>query len=1258
MNWRNWLPFSDKKSSRKPIPEQGRRERKKLRLETLEQRCLLSVSVAEMNTLNTLYSELKLEAVDDWNVLEIEARQLTTESLLSAIKLAESSAQNDLIVIRTSDTPCTIQFTETLDISLDSTVSGKLSIVTLGAAPLRVTGDIPTLVEIDSGILQFGGITFIGLHNTAGYAENPVMDGFSSTLISVSETAEVVYDSTLFVTGANTNPTSSLNGTYYSAEFKVSDSSTQWAYLTGLSAEDIVTLETTFTSSETDKQVFTGQFLDAEKEWSNTEDDELCWAASLANMLWYTGWGNEALATDADGNPLFRNEDDLFDYFCDSFTDYGGHTYYGMEWFLTGNYHVQGDSNWSQVKNSENGGFYTGDYKFISIMDLSTANTLAGMSDMTTGLRNASAVSLGVGWYRSTTSTERMGGHALTVWGYVYDTAYSSADAAYYAGLFLTDSDDTQGTDARESVNQLCYIPIRWDSSKNNWYFINHSSYGYLDNFTILTPYTSQVSLSTDSRKAELSTSTLQVGDALTLSDVAITVGDKEQSHVFTVSVYASLDDTISADSDILLGTMTVDSLAKNTTTTLNFSELDTTQLTRNTTYRVGWVLDSILDTDLTDNTALLPETLSVISGQLDGISLTAQSVTYDGTTHLPFITGTHAEDRILYSLDGVHFMTASALNITDVGTYTVWAAVSRDGYQDWKGSTTVTVSPKTLTVTASATDKIYDGTTSATGSVTLNGLISGDSVTLTGGNWTFNSENVGTHSVTYSGYTLTGSDAENYTLSATSVTTSATITPALLDVPEVSASGTSISSMVLNITVVENAAAYHILVTRDAAGTEIVTEKRVETAVPVTFSELNEETEYYFTVTALGTGNYANSATTQTRATTWTRQFNLKIRNSGVIATDCLLPDETLAISGIEITNTGRDMGREYQVSFYAVSAQNPEGDAVLLSTISRAGLEAGAVDVFPEQILDLSMLASGQYLLYWGITAAGVEMDTTDNVTQLLPMLNLLSHATIQITEATQMSENTGTMPENGYGLTEWSTFKLDIHPEWKSESGTGNGAEIESDTESVTSLIRIAYDSRLFTLVEVQTWTAPGVEVTILDYSMNMETGLREVLLLMKKSSETRSEISLKSVTGKESVVVKVTENSQENTTVNVLENVKEERFPAVQLSFIPTAGNSLSAGSSVESWLFCNGVDQSVSVKAFDYDLNEDGKVDILDLVEFAHHFNKNATESVIANASDFNNDGTVDILDLVMFARNFNNATSVNISAPITEHSQE
>lgn len=95
-------------------------------------------------------------------------------------------------------------------------------------------------------------------------------------------------------------------------------------------------------------------------------------------------------------------------------------------------------------------------------------------------------------------------------------------------------------------------------------------------------------------------------------------------------------------------------------------------------------------------------------------------------------------------------------------------------------------ITPKTLSITGlTAANKEYDGTTAATLSGgELSGLVSNDNVTLTSGTGTFNNKNAGTaKTITISGYSISGSDAANYTLNGQPSGVTATITSKALTV-------------------------------------------------------------------------------------------------------------------------------------------------------------------------------------------------------------------------------------------------------------------------------------------------------------------------------------------------------------------------------------------------------------------------------------------------------------------------------------------
>jgi len=94
---------------------------------------------------------------------------------------------------------------------------------------------------------------------------------------------------------------------------------------------------------------------------------------------------------------------------------------------------------------------------------------------------------------------------------------------------------------------------------------------------------------------------------------------------------------------------------------------------------------------------------------------------------------------------------------------------------------TTASITPRNLAITARGVNKIYNGTTVATVTLTDNHL-AGDALTDTYTNAAFASKNVGTSLlVTVAGLAISGTDAANYTLTNFSATATANITPATL---------------------------------------------------------------------------------------------------------------------------------------------------------------------------------------------------------------------------------------------------------------------------------------------------------------------------------------------------------------------------------------------------------------------------------------------------------------------------------------------
>ncbi|WP_410220952.1 YDG domain-containing protein [Pedobacter sp.] len=175
-------------------------------------------------------------------------------------------------------------------------------------------------------------------------------------------------------------------------------------------------------------------------------------------------------------------------------------------------------------------------------------------------------------------------------------------------------------------------------------------------------------------------------------------------------------------------------------------------------------------------------------SGEITGkalvITATANNKVYDGNTN---VTVSLSDNRVSGDVLTLTHTTAT-FNNKNVGTN---KAVSVSGISisgadaanytfNTEASTTANITAKALTISATATDKVYDGNANATVSLSDN-RVTGDVLTLANTAAMFDNKNIGTNkAVSVSGISISGSDAVNYTFNNTAATT-ANITPAKL---------------------------------------------------------------------------------------------------------------------------------------------------------------------------------------------------------------------------------------------------------------------------------------------------------------------------------------------------------------------------------------------------------------------------------------------------------------------------------------------
>jgi uncharacterized repeat protein (TIGR02543 family) len=169
--------------------------------------------------------------------------------------------------------------------------------------------------------------------------------------------------------------------------------------------------------------------------------------------------------------------------------------------------------------------------------------------------------------------------------------------------------------------------------------------------------------------------------------------------------------------------------------------------------------------------------------GQTSPLTISSTSVTYGSTLSLT-TTGGSGSGGISFVVDsGPCTVSLATLNASAAGTCMVTATKAANGnyLASSSSSTAITVNPKGLTISGlTGVNKEFDGGLigTASGTPSLVGKVGSDDVHLAGTpTFTFASANVGSGiSLVASGYTLSGTTADNYTLTQPTVTANITV--------------------------------------------------------------------------------------------------------------------------------------------------------------------------------------------------------------------------------------------------------------------------------------------------------------------------------------------------------------------------------------------------------------------------------------------------------------------------------------------------
>ncbi|MCR5825228.1 MAG: hypothetical protein K6G54_01550 [Oscillospiraceae bacterium] len=314
-------------------------------------------------------------------------------------------------------------------------------------------------------------------------------------------------DTELELLGVSDGVQSAPNG-FYSVELPVGEDYT--AFLTGLSADYLGRLQDTALDAIVHGDYLRLEdvsFIDAEKENGTfrygelvDSDVDMCWAACMSNMLYYTGWATKA------GFGKSVDEDDVFARLVSEFTDNGGSCAYGLQWFFNGFYPAQEMEGWAvDEKSYSSFSGYLPNYCVRSLVQECDLSASPGnMERVLSGLRAGCGVELGIDW---TYQWMRESGHSLTLWGMVWRKGADLQEKESWHALIVSDSDDdmvpgeAEVHDRRNAPNALCLYRLTpaCEGAYDSWYLdyyhteteggITHNA--FLNAATLLTPYSS-----------------------------------------------------------------------------------------------------------------------------------------------------------------------------------------------------------------------------------------------------------------------------------------------------------------------------------------------------------------------------------------------------------------------------------------------------------------------------------------------------------------------------------------------------------------------------------------------------------------------------------------------------------------------------------------------------------------------------------------------------------------------------------------------
>jgi hypothetical protein len=297
-------------------------------------------------------------------------------------------------------------------------------------------------------------------------------------------------------------------------------------------------------------------------------------------------------------------------------------------------------------------------------------------------------------------------------------------------------------------------------------------------------------------------------------------------------------------------------------------------------------------------------------------VSATGVNKVYDGTTAA---TVTLSDNRVSGDVFTDSYTSASfATKTVGTGKAVSVSGISISGTDasnynllNTTASTTANITARALTVSATGVNKVYDGTTAATVTLSDN-RVSGDVFTDSYTSAAFNNKNVGTgKAVSVSGISISGADAGNYTFNTTASTT-ADITARALTITATGVNKVYDNSTTATVTLSDNRISGDTFTASYTSAS--FADKNVGTGKAVSVSGIS--------ISGADAGNYTFNTTASTTANITARPITIKAN------------DQTKTYG-----NTFTFIGTEFTVT----SGSLAPGDSVTV-TLTSAGAAAGA--------------------------------------------------------------------------------------------------------------------------------------------------------------------------------------------------------------------------------------------------------------------------------------------------------------------------